>query len=74
MFVTMGQMYAWATKEYILWNMTIGQLIMYLNEGIRQKYPDSGKKQMKRAVEKSHEELKRIKEELRRTYGDIGNG
>jgi hypothetical protein len=30
----MGLMYAWATKEYLLWEMTIGQIIMYHNRGI----------------------------------------
>ena len=26
-------MYPWATKEYLLWNMTIGQIILYHNKG-----------------------------------------
>ena len=26
-------MFPWATKEYLLWNMTIGQILMYNNYG-----------------------------------------
>ncbi len=35
----MGMMYAWATKEYILWQMSLGQLFMYHNLGMEIKYP-----------------------------------
>ena len=35
----MALLYPWATKEYLLWEMTIGQLIMYHNAGIQIKYP-----------------------------------
>ncbi len=35
----MGILYAWATKEYLLERMSFGQIIMYLNEGLRFKYP-----------------------------------
>lgn len=35
----MALLYPWATKEYLLWSMTIGQLIMYHNAGIELKYP-----------------------------------
>ena len=34
----MGLLYAWATKEYLLWRMSIGQIIMYHNLGIELKY------------------------------------
>jgi hypothetical protein len=30
----MALMYPWATKEYLLWNMTIGQIILYHNMGV----------------------------------------
>jgi len=35
----MGLMYAWATKDYLLWEMSIGQIMMYHNAGIEIKYP-----------------------------------
>ena len=35
----MGILYAWATKEYLLERMSFGQIVMYLNEGLRFKYP-----------------------------------
>ena len=35
----MGVLYAWATKEYLLERMSFGQIVMYLNEGLRFKYP-----------------------------------
>ncbi len=35
----MGILYGWATKEYLLERMSFGQIIMYLNEGLRFKYP-----------------------------------
>ena len=32
-------MYPWATKDYILNNMSIGQVILYHNLGMETKYP-----------------------------------
>lgn len=72
MFVTLGMMYAWATKEYILWEMTWAQVIMYLNEGLEQKFPSEKTGAAPRAAEMSHEELKKKRDELRRMYGSIG--
>lgn len=40
----MALLYPWATKEYLLWNMTIGQIVMYYNKGIDMK---SGKPEEK---------------------------
>ncbi len=34
----MGILYGWK-KEYLLQSMTFGQIILYLNEGLRFKYP-----------------------------------
>lgn len=65
-------MYAWATKEYILWEMNYPQVLMYLNEGLEQKYPSENKGNTPRAAEMSHEELKKKRDELRRLYGNIG--
>lgn len=83
LFVRMARMYPWATKEYLLWNMTIGQIILYLNVGTDLDNPPSeGQPSL---VGKPHSELKKIreemiaqgliqdpsKEELKEKYGDI---
>ena len=66
----MALLYPWATKEYLLWNMSIGQIIMYHNLGIEMKY---GKREKPRkASEMTHAELKAVRSEIRRKYGDIG--
>jgi hypothetical protein len=65
----MGLMYAWATKEYLLWEMTIGQIILYLNKGIRIQNGEG--KEEPGLANKSVEELRAIRDEYRRKYGDI---
>jgi hypothetical protein len=35
----MALMYPWATKEYLLWNMSLSQIILYHNIGIEIQYP-----------------------------------
>lgn len=63
-------MYPWATKEYLLWEMSLGQIIMYYNIGFDQMNPkkDNGEDLL---VNKSHEELAAIRDELKAQYGDI---
>jgi hypothetical protein len=68
----MGIMYAWATKEYLLEQMSFGQIIMYLNYGAEIKYPkskDNGKP--KSLIGKSAEEIKARRDELREQFGNI---
>jgi hypothetical protein len=67
----MAMLYPWATKEYLLWNMSLSQIMLYHNLGIEQKYGKQDSKP-KRAEEMSHSELKQKREELKRLYGDIG--
>lgn len=70
-------MYPWATKEYILWEMTWAQVIMYMNEGLDQKYGKAEKHNAKKAVEMTYDELAVKREELRemerlrKQYGKI---
>jgi hypothetical protein len=64
----MGLMYAWATKEYLLWEMTIGQIIMYNNKGYNIKNNIVEKEEIS---DKKLQELKKIKEDMKRQYGDI---
>ena len=66
----MGIMYAWATKEYLLEQMSFGQIIMYLNYGAEIKYPrppDNGK--AKSLKEKSPAELRAYRDQLKEQYG-----
>ncbi len=68
----MGLMYAWATKEYLLEQMSFGQIIMYLNYGVEIKYPkpsDNGK--AKSLAEKSPAEQRAYRDQLRKQYGKI---
>jgi hypothetical protein len=67
----MGMLYPWATKEYILWQMTWAQLILYINEGLKQKYPQPEKQNARKAVEMNYDELAAKREELRQLYGKI---
>jgi hypothetical protein len=77
----MALLYSWATKEYLLWNMTIGQLIMYHNIGIELKYPtpketkkrsllDMSKEEQKSAIAKAHEDWKRDRSDSREQEND----
>ena len=69
----MALLYPWATKEYLLWNMSLGQIVMYYNGGMEAKYGKQDGKP-KTATEMSHAELKRKREELRKQFGEIGDG
>ena len=64
LFVGMALLYPWATKDYLLWNMSIGQIIMYYNMGMEAKYPDpdSDKNKLKNM---SYDEVKAIRDEMR---------
>ncbi len=68
----MALLYPWATKEYCLWSMSWSQLIMYHNIGCELKY---GKKDESQEVTKpsemSYEQLSKLKESLRKQYGEV---
>jgi hypothetical protein len=69
----MALMYPWATKEYLLWEMTIGQIVMYHNLGIEMKYgkQDDPDAPAKKPSEMSYDELKAVRDQLRAQYGEI---
>jgi hypothetical protein len=67
----MALLYPWATKEYLLWEMSLGQIIMYHNLGIEQKYGKQNKKPRKMS-EMSPEEVRALRDKLAAEYGDIG--
>ena len=58
----MGMMYAWATKEYLFWEMTIGQILLYFNKGMEIKYPSTEKDDR---VMANVDELKKIRDEMK---------
>jgi len=80
----MALLYSWATKEYLLWEMSLGQIILYNNLGIEIKYPvPTTRNGHKRLVDRNYSELKAIqddmiknglidaKDEWREKYGEV---
>ena len=57
----MALLYPWATKEYLLWNMTIGQIVMYHNKAMDIK---NGKGEKGAFADKSATELKKIRDDI----------
>jgi hypothetical protein len=65
----MALLYPWATKEYLLWEMTIGQIILYHNKGMEIKYPDPNKKSNYPGLnEKSIDELRSMRDDARTQF------
>lgn len=64
LFVRMALMYPWATKEYLLWEMSIGQIIMYFNLGSQNLNPQDPNKS-ERLADKPYDELKKIRDKMR---------
>jgi hypothetical protein len=64
----MALLYPWATKDYLLWQMSIGQIILYHNLGIEQKYGKKDRKP-KKLSEMSAEEVANFKAQARKMYG-----
>jgi hypothetical protein len=63
----MGMSYAWASKEYLLWNMTIGQIIMYIQEANN---ITSGKKDKPELTKENIDELNVIRESMKKKFGE----
>jgi hypothetical protein len=57
----MALMFPWATKEYLLWEMTIGQIVMYHNHAMEIKY---GVKPKGSLSGKSAGELRKMRDEI----------
>lgn len=64
----MGILYGWK-KEYLLKCMSFGQIIMYLNEGLRFKYPKPQQHDSASLVGASDDEIRRRRDILRDKYG-----
>lgn len=65
----MALLFPWATKEYLLWECSLGQIVLYHNLGLELKFgkPDSTGKRTLRG--KSYAEIKKAREEARRQLG-----
>ena len=66
----MGIMYGWK-KEYLLQEMSFGQIVMYLNEGLRFKYPQPKQPKSDGAslVGAPADEIRARRDKLREQYG-----
>lgn len=67
----MGILYGW-TKEYLFEHMSFGQIVMYLNEGMRFKYPKPQKENSGSLIGASAEEIRQARDRLHAQYGNIG--
>ena len=68
----MALLYPWATKEYLLWEMSLGQIVLYHNLGIELKY-GGAEKGKRTASSMSYQELKALRTEARRQLGQDGS-
>ena len=65
----MALLYPWATKEYLLWQMSLGQIVFYYNLGSDTKYgKPEGTPSLKNMTP---DQLVKLRTELRETYGAI---
>ena len=74
----MGVLYGWQ-KEYLLEHMSFGQIALYLNEGLRFKYPKPAPTNTGLSlVGASDDEIRKRRDKLRReqlsTYGAVEGG
>ena len=65
-----GILYGW-TKEYVLEHMSFRQIVMYLNEGMKFKYPKPPE-QSGSLIGESEDKIRQTRDALRAQYGDIG--
>ncbi len=61
-------LFAWATPEYLLWNMTIGQIFLYYQNAMDIK---NGKESKTELTPENISELKAIRDSMKQNYGDI---
>jgi hypothetical protein len=68
----MALLFPWATKEYLLWEMTIGQIFLYYQYATDIK---CGKESKTEPTPNDISELKKIRDQMRedakKKYGDI---
>ncbi len=61
----MALLYPWATKEYLLWKMSLGQTIMYYALGMEAKYPKPDDGKPSRLKHMTKEEILKLRDEMR---------
>lgn len=69
----MALLFPWATKEYLLWEMSIGQIVLYHNLGVEMKYGKGGSGGKRTLRGASPAEVRRARAEARRQLG-VGEG
>jgi len=69
----MGAAFAWATKEYLLWKMSLGQIVMYWNLYVDSKTPKQEGAEYS-VKNMSPDGVRKLRDELRAQYGEIDNG
>ena len=69
----MGILYGWK-KEYLLEEMSFGQIVMYLNCGMEFKYPKPKDDGPKKSIDKTAVELRAERDKLRKQYGSNVEG
>lgn len=67
----MGMLYAWATPEHLLWEMTLGQVILLHNKAIEIRTPTDPDKP--KTTLKTADDVLRVREQLREQYGAIAD-
>jgi hypothetical protein len=66
----MALLFPWATKEYLLWNMTIGQIVMYHNRAMDIK---NGTRAKPTLANKSAAELRKMRDDMMKDVADVEN-
>jgi len=62
----MALLYPWATKEYMLHKMSLGQAVMYFNLGMEQKFgKDENESRKEGLAGKSYDEIAAMREEMK---------
>ena len=67
----MAILYPWATKEYLLWSMSLSQIIYYFNVGMELKYPKATNGKAKPGLSYNTQDVIQERAELKRLYGDV---
>jgi len=67
----MSLLYPWATKEYLLWDMSLSQIMLYHNLGLEIKYPNPKTDKKTSYFDMSDDKLYKEREKLREIYGEV---
>lgn len=62
----MALLYPWATKEYLLWNMDLAQLLLYHNKGIEIKSGKTKGGKSRKLSDMSSKEIAEVIEDMKK--------